>query len=203
MPATLDQLKKWNSENQTRGETNGKTNGQSLVGRLNLEKVGLSGHSFGAVTTQAVSGQNYGRQGQIYSDARIKAAVAMSPSTPQFGNSEATFGKVEIPWLLMTGTKDKSIIARTTPEDRRKVYQQLPERGHFFELVLDGAEHMAFSETKLTGGSQRNPSHHKSILGLSSAFWDAYLKDEQAAKEWLKSDSVRTFLEPKDIWQQK
>ena len=44
--AVLDQLDQWN-----------KTAGHALAGRVNLEKVGMSGHSFGAVTTQAVSGQ--------------------------------------------------------------------------------------------------------------------------------------------------
>ena len=44
--AVLDQLARWNE-----GASH------SLAGRLDLRRVGMSGHSFGAVTTQAVSGQ--------------------------------------------------------------------------------------------------------------------------------------------------
>jgi predicted dienelactone hydrolase len=191
VPATLDQLKKWNEP------------GQKLAGRLDLENIGMSGHSFGAVTTQAVSGQSYGRRGQVFTDARIQAAIAMSPSVPQFGNPSETFANVEVPWLLMTGTKDESAVGRTNPQDRRKVFQQLPRSGHFYELVLHDAEHMAFSERKLSGGRHRNPKHHKVILALSSAFWDAYLKNNSAAKDWLNGDQAKKILEPKDLWQRK
>lgn len=191
VPATLGQLERWN-------RPQGK-----LAGRLDLAKIGMSGHSFGAVTTQALSGQNYGRRGQVYTDSRIKAALAMSPSVPQLGNNADTFGKVKIPWMLMTGTQDKSIIARTTPEQRRKVFQQLPKQGHHYEIVLHDAEHMAFSERKLGGFKHRNPQHHKSILAISSAFWDAYLKKDQQAKKWLQSKQVRDVLGSKDVWQRK
>ena len=191
VPATLDQLKEWNS------------NGKKFSKRFDLEHVGMSGHSFGAVTTQAVSGQNYGRRGQQYAEPRIRAAVAMSPSVPRIGNDSNTFGKVKIPWLLMTGTRDKSVINRTTPEDRRKVFQQLPKSGHFYELVLNDAEHMAFSERKLLGGQHRNPNHHKVILALSTAFWDAYLQQNEAAQRWLNGKPAKQTLESKDIWRRK
>jgi predicted dienelactone hydrolase len=46
IPAVLDQLEQWNN-----------SDGHRLARRLNLTRVGMSGHSFGAVTTQAVSGQ--------------------------------------------------------------------------------------------------------------------------------------------------
>ena len=191
VPATLDQLEKWNAQ------------GQKLASRLDMEKIGMSGHSFGAITTQALSGQSYGRRGKMFTDERIKASIAMSPSAPQIGNDERTFGEIKIPCLLMTGTKDKSVIARLTAEDRLKVFEQLPSNGHFYELVLYDAEHMAFSERTLSGGAQRNPNHHKSILALSSAFWDTYLKEDQPAKNWLNGKESKKILDSKDKWQMK
>ena len=103
----------------------------------------------------------------------------------------------------MTGTKDKSIVSRTTPEDRLKVFQQLPAKGHAYELVLNDAEHMAFSERALTGRAQRNKNHHKAILALSSAFWDAYLKDDKAAKQWLNGEKAKKVLDAKDVMRKK
>ncbi len=44
--AVLDQLQAWNTQS-----------GHELSETMNLQQVGMSGHSFGAVTTQAVSGQ--------------------------------------------------------------------------------------------------------------------------------------------------
>lgn len=186
--ATLDQLAKWNSASER------------FAGRFDLTRVGMSGHSFGAVTTQAVSGQSYGRRGQVHSVKRIKAAIAFSPSPPQFGASPENFAKVKLPWLLMTGTKDKSAIGRTTAEKRRLVFEQLPSRGHAFELVLDNAEHMAFSDRTLLGRQHRNPNHHKSIQSISTAFWDCYLLGDGEARAWLSGPQVKRQLDEKDIW---
>ena len=82
------------------------------------------------------------------------------------------------------------------------VYPALPA-GSKFELVLNGAEHSAFSDAKFQRGAARNPNHHKVIEAFSTAFWDAYLKDNAAAKAWLGSSAARKLLEPGDQWQQK
>jgi len=49
----------------------------------------------------------------------------------------------------------------------------------------------------------RNPNHHRAILALSTAFWDAYLRGDAAARAWLDGDGPRSVLEPKDRWQKK
>ncbi len=190
--AVLDQLGVWHA-----------AAGHPLAGRLDLSKVGMSGHSFGAITTQAVSGQSTGRAGQRFTDPRIKAAIPMSQSPPGRGSVEEAFGSVKIPWLLMTGTKDTAIVADFTPESRAKVFPALPEGGKY-ELVLWNAEHSAFTERPLPGDKEpRNPNHHRAILALSTAFWDAYLKSDATAKAWLNSDDVRSVLEPADGWKRK
>jgi predicted dienelactone hydrolase len=82
-----------------------------LAGRLDTKRLGMSGHSFGAVTTQAVSGQRQPIGGSL-TEKRIKAAVVMSPNKPQnkLVSAERAFSEVGIPWLLMTGTKDDAPI---------------------------------------------------------------------------------------------
>ena len=71
-----------------------------------------------------------------------------------------------------------------------------------YELVLDGAEHSAFTERALPGeAGKRNPNHHRAILALSTAFWDAYLMGIAPAREWLQGDGPRSVLEEKDCWQ--
>jgi predicted dienelactone hydrolase len=180
-----------------------KKEGDPLFGRLDLEHVGMSGHSFGAVTTQAVSGQRTARLGDKFRDARIDAAVIMSPSGPRAGSAAEAFGKVELPWLLMTGTKDLSLIGDIDLASRLSVYPALPA-GQKYELVLHEAEHSAFTERALPGESgKRNPEHHKAILALSTAFWDAYLKDDAEAKAWLNGEGARAVLSKEDRWQRK
>jgi len=192
VPAVLDQLEAWNQEA-----------GHPLCGRLDLECVGMSGHSFGAVTTQAVSGQVFAGGRPLFTDRRIKAALAFSPSSPRRGDPAAAFGSVRIPWMLMTGTKDTSPIGVADVASRLNVFPHLPP-GDKYELVLDGAEHSAFTDRSLPGETgPRNPNHHRAILALSTAFWEAYLRHDPAARAWLQGEGPRTVLEEHDRWQWK
>jgi len=190
--AVLDQLARWNA-----------VDAHPLRSRLDLTRAGMSGHSFGAVTTQAVSGQTAARGLISYTDVRIAAAIAFSPSSPRLGDPKQAFGRVAIPWMLMTGTHDVSAIGDQTVEARLAVYPALPP-GSKYEVVLEGAEHSAFTERALPGDSEeRNPNHHRAILALSTAFWDAYLRGDGKARAWLDGEGPRSVLESADRWQRK
>jgi predicted dienelactone hydrolase len=173
-----------------------------LGGRLDLAHVGMSGHSFGALTTQAVSGQAVSGR-TPYTDRRIRAAIALSPSVPRRGRPEDAFAQVAIPWMLMTGTKDDGRIAGLDVASRLAVFPALPP-GSKYEVVLFGAEHSAFTDRELPGDREpRNPNHHRAMLALSTAFWDAYLRADAAARAWLDGAGPSTVLGPKDRWQRK
>lgn len=189
--AVLDQLEAWN-----------KASGHQLAGRLDLGRVGMSGHSFGAITTQAVSGQRFPMLGGA--DPRIKASVIFSPSSPRIGDAKTAFAGVKIPWLLMTGTEDTAAIGGIDLASRLAVFPALPP-GDKFELVLNGAQHSAFGDRDLPGDREgaRNPNHHRAILALSTAFWDAYLRSDPAARTWLEGTGPTSVLEKADRWQKK
>lgn len=191
VPAVLDQLATWNADPN-----------HPLGGMLDLAHVGMSGHSFGAVTTQAVSGQAFMGEASL-TDPRIRAATAFSPSAPRVGRAERAFGSVAIPWMLMTGTEDNAPIGNIDVEARLEVFPALPPGGKY-EVVLFGAEHSAFGDRALPGESgMPNPNHHRVILALSTAFWDAWLKEDPFARAWLDSDGPETVLETDDRWQRK
>ncbi|MBX3354242.1 MAG: hypothetical protein KF724_00915 [Phycisphaeraceae bacterium] len=177
--AVIDQLDRWSRED-----------GHALAGRLDLERIGMSGHSFGALTTQAVSGQAPAL-GRSAADHRIRAACAMSPSAPRLGGDRAAaraFSGVRIPWLVMTGTNDVSLIGGADLESRLAVFPALPP-GSKYELVLFEAEHSAFGDRALPGDrGNRNPNHHRAILAITTAFWEATLRDDERARAWLDAE---------------
>ena len=193
IPAVIDQLESWNRSSDS-----------PLAGRLDLKRIGMSGHSFGAVTTQAVSGQRTALGAASFTDTRIKAALAMSPSSPRNGGDpKRAFGGVTIPWLLMTGTNDVAVIGDADVASRLAVFPALPPGGKY-ELVLNGAEHSAFSDRALPGDREkRNPNHHRVILALSTAFWDAWLREDAEARAWLDGTGPSSVLGKQDRWQRK
>lgn len=189
--AVLDQLTSWNSDEL-----------HPCHLRLDLEHVGMSGHSFGAITTQMVAGESMPLLGTKYTDPRIDAALPMSPSSPHRGDLDRAFATVRVPWLLMTGTLDVSPIGEQDAASRQQVYPHLPKGIDRYELVLDGAEHSAFTERGLPSEKhKRNPNHHQVILALSTAFWDAYLRGDQAARSWLEGDGAGKVMQDQDRWQ--
>lgn len=189
--AVLDILALWQTDNDS-----------PFYKRMNLGLVAMSGHSFGAITTQAVSGQKdmFLRRGP---DERIDAAIILSPSSPRFRSAAAAFGEVRIPWLLMTGTEDVSRIGNQTVSSRLAVFPALPS-GNKYELVLYEAKHSAFTEAFfLNENDNRRPHHHLAIKSISTAFLDMYLKKDPRAKEWLIGEGPQSVLAINDRWQTK
>jgi predicted dienelactone hydrolase len=172
----------------------------NLYGRLDLDKIGMAGHSFGAKTTQAVSGQVISYLTEEISDPRIKAALALSPSLEGELDPVDQFRAVNMPWMLMTGTEESSL------EERLSIYPALPPGGKY-ELVLSGGEHLAFTDVTALSVLEmlftRNPAHHPEIAALSTAFWDSWLLGDSAARVWLEGDGALTVLQAQDTWQLK
>ena len=161
--AVLDQFGLWNKDES-----------HPLAGRLDLGRIGMSGHSFGAVTTQAVSGQVF-PIGKGFTDPRINAAVLMSPSTPRAGGDpKKAFGEVKIPWMVPPAPAATHPSGNLTPKSRLTVFPACRRAGKY-QLVLDKAEHSALGDRELPGEAHRhNPNHHRAILAVTTAFWDAY-----------------------------
>lgn len=192
VPFVLDQLEKWNAEE-----------GNPLHGKMDLTKIGMSGHSFGAVTTQGMMGQRFPGNRTV-ADTRLKAFVLFSPSAHRTASPETAFGQVTKPVLCMTGTKDVSVIEKgLDPLSRQLVYKALPA-GDKFQLIFENGEHYTFGDSAQPG-MEEQAKHHPAIQKLSTAFWDAYLKGDEKAKAWLQSGTPKKALslDPKDVWEWK
>jgi len=192
IPFVLDQLELWNADAA-----------HPLKGRLDLERIGMCGHSFGAVTTQGMMGQRF-LANRTFADPRFDAFLPMSPSASRGLSSENAFAHIAAPVLCMTGTEDTSFITpEVTAASRRKVYAALPA-GDKYQLVFAGGRHSAFSDTALFN-EKRFEHHHGAIQRISTRFWDAYLRGDAEAKAWLRSERPRSdckLLET-DVWEWK
>jgi dienelactone hydrolase len=188
--AVIDQLEAWNSDAE-----------HTLFGRLDLDLIAMTGHSFGARTTQAVSGENLRSIIRSTREPRIKVAIPFSPSSNEAESFDELFKDVDIPWLLMTGTEDVAVVGDTSVADRLAVFPALPPVGKY-ELVLFEGEHHAFTDRELsTVQKPRNPQHHDIIKALSTAFLDAWLNSFPDALNWLEGEGAREVLLPMDSWQ--
>jgi len=183
-----------------------RSEGKCDLARIDLAKLGMSGHSFGAITTQAVSGQHYplaAMQGSA--DPRIVAAIAFSPSPPMRGHDDAgAFGTVRIPFLSVTGTED---VVPLTPQisaaDRQRPFRAMPP-GRKYLLVLAGANHMQFNgQDVLRNGMAPDPHVRAVTIAVTTAFWKATLMHDAKAADWLARGGPQEILTAGDGFETK
>jgi pimeloyl-ACP methyl ester carboxylesterase len=164
-----------------------------LRGLVNENEIGMAGHSFGAWTTLALVGEKT-TPPHTFTDPRIKAAIAMSAPVPG-GAAKAAgqFSAIAVPVFHMTGTRDDSPIGETKAAERRIPFDQATTPGTCL-LILNGADHMTFSG-HIFGAFRQDDAHYQSIiLPASIAFWDATLRGNQAARDWLYHGGFSTLL---------
>jgi predicted dienelactone hydrolase len=172
------------------------------LSRIDLGRIGMSGHSFGAITTQAIAGQHFAMPAAAdWGDKRVTAAIAFSPSPPMLGDDGAAFGALGIPFFSVTGTADAaSITPNVSAADRQRPYRAMPAGGKYL-LVLDGANHMEFNgQDTLRNGMKPDPHIRAVTIAATTAFWRATLMDDAAVRRWLAApDGLRAMLKPSDL----
>jgi len=176
-------------------DTLAKVNAQEgpLRNKLDLNRVGVAGHSFGAFTTLAIAGQRFGPRERSLADERVKAAVAMSAPVPR-RTSERNYAPIKIPILHLTGTADESPLNETTAKDRRVPFDSI-NRAPQFLITFTGGDHMVFSgASRGVRDRARDDEMHRVILESTTAFWDAFLRQDTNALAWLRDAGLRATL---------
>jgi predicted dienelactone hydrolase len=179
-------------------------------------RIGLAGHSYGALTAQTIAGQPLGVT--TMRDPRIKAVIAFSPgaTSPERAKS---MSKVDIPFFCITGDHDQFVTFKKDADaiqlgmslaNREAVFAQLPA-GKKLQLKLRDADHMSFAgegvdpkrfsrDIKVT--EQGNRLLWGRVSEMTTAFWAYYLAAEgrsvPATKEAFE-ERLRALKEPDDV----
>jgi predicted dienelactone hydrolase len=175
-------------------------------GRFDLDHIGVAGHSFGAYTTMAIAGANPVLPSggvEKFGDPRVKAIVAMS--VPPLKNQD--FAAVKIPSLHFTGTDDQIHLVRgDAVKDRRIPYDQAHGPDAYLVIFQNGT-HMSFSGREglleTDADKARDAKIHDLVQRGSTAFWDAYLKGDAKAADWLSKGGYAQALGARATFEQK
>ncbi len=173
--------------------------------RLDLDRIGVAGHSFGAFTTLAVAGEVFTTSRGtklMWPDSRVKAAIAMSESPPPDPSTwDDAFPHIAIPMMHMTGTIDDNPFGDSKAAVRRVPFDHIPPVADQYLIILQGGDHMVFSGRTQqgepmsgTGNPALDPTFQVLIQQSTTAFWDAYLKSDARAQDWLQTGGCKQML---------
>lgn len=143
---------------------------------VDLEKIGIGGHSWGGFTTFTILGQKHSSKGHKlnFKDERIKAAISLSPQAPKL-NPEEAFSAIDVPVLHITGKFDDSPVGLTTPEDRQLPFKYMNNSDQYL-IVFDKADHMIFAaQRRKDNFTEDDLKIMDSTTKATSEFWKKYL----------------------------
>lgn len=117
-----------------------------LQGKIDANRIAVAGHSRGATTALMIGGLGTFPGPTSYTDARVKAVAALSPSGTReaWGVTNDSFAGIRVPMLVMTGTRDTGMNEEETPEWRMQVFENAPA-GDKWLVVIDGVRHNTFT----------------------------------------------------------
>ncbi|MEM9701562.1 MAG: hypothetical protein AAF907_03865, partial [Planctomycetota bacterium] len=168
-----------------------------LAGKINRNVIGVGGHSFGAHTAQLVAGtktKTFGGGTKSHADERPKAFLLISPQGRGPQLDERAWDDFDRPALVMTGSNDGGRNGQGH-EWRLDPYEFSPPDEKFL-LFIQGAYHGFGGITGTTGmgnSGPANPNHVVYVQSTTTAFWDAYLKDDAEAKKALGANAIETL----------
>lgn len=168
-----------------------------LEGEIDELHIGVGGHSMGSFTAEAVAGALVdlpGKPVSSFADGRVKAVLCLSPQGPgQFGLTDASFRSLRVPYLGVTGSLD-SLGPLASPAWHKTPFELSPA-GDKYHVDIEGATHMSFISARTLQPAKTQQADE--ILGYTNsaalAFWDAYLKNDGNAKEYLQSNGLASF----------
>ncbi len=111
-----------------------------FAGTVDPERIGVTGHSFGAFTALATAGGSRTSSGAIPADERVDAIVAMAPASRL--NSDEELESIDVPTLLVSGTLDE-----TTPIEPQteRPWELIPGRP-LWRVDITDAGHQSFTD---------------------------------------------------------
>jgi dienelactone hydrolase len=166
--------------------------------RIDPQRIGMAGHSYGANTALLVSGAQVAREqgALVLRDSRVRAATIIS--APPFhgeGEMRSILGKINVPTLHVTGTLDDIRVPgyRSNIDDRIAVFEAtsaLVSGTPKHLIVFTGATHSIFTDRIDRAGLELNTTVKAATKQVALAFFDIQFKERPREEliQWFEAN---------------
>ncbi|MCB9933839.1 MAG: alpha/beta fold hydrolase [Planctomycetes bacterium] len=164
-----------------------------LTGRFDMNRVGVTGHSYGGATAHFMGGAEVDMDDhhEDLSDPRVKAVVPMAAGDIGLGSpwfDDTSFDHYATPCLQITGTEDGWL-------GKKASYDDMPDGDKYF-VALRNVDHLDFTNAEVDWS--RKARANLLICALTTVFFDKYLKgDQHAADKYLNEE----YMDKQCDWQ--
>ena len=173
-----------------------------LRGKIDRARIGVGGHSFGALTSQAIAGARFA--GKTFADERPKAILLLSgQGRGRAGLADGSWEGCKRPMMVMSGSRDRGMEGEE-PRWRMEPFEFAPP-GDKHSVWIEGATHMSFTgrlaqeekprglrgrilERQAKGTDQK--AVFEEVKKATLVFWNAYLKEDSGARTVLQSGEL-------------
>ncbi|MEO0974420.1 MAG: hypothetical protein AAFX85_15125 [Pseudomonadota bacterium] len=154
-----------------------------LAGRIDRERIGVGGHSFGASTAQLLGGAlviRDQRRSRPYRDPRVKALALISPQGRGQLHDDGSWDELKVPTLTVTGTRDRGRDGQGW-QWRLEPFHGAPAGAQYAVVIQDGTHAMGgLDRASPHLPSLHEPDHAQFVFESSLQFWNAWLKGRSA-----------------------
>ncbi|MEX0957021.1 MAG: hypothetical protein WDZ83_17630 [Rhizobiaceae bacterium] len=150
-------------------------------------KSAITGHSFGAYTSQLIAGAEIDvpDKGAVnFKDERFSAAILLSAQgRDQQGLRQGSWDGISGPMLNVTGTRDGGAKGQDW-HWKVEPFEFAPPGDKYLALLTDADHYLGGIAVPQ---QMPVPTHLDAVLQITLAFLDAYLTTDKDAKDWLSS----------------
>lgn len=176
----------------------------ALKDKMDIKRIGVGGHSFGAHTAMLLAGAKVYPPGEPngteFGDKRPKTFVMISAQGTGRLLRRESYEALDRPTLFITGSRDTSPLRDEPPAWRVEPFRFSPP-GERYLLYLDGAHHgfggIAGVKVPYAGRGQDREAHVEQVRAVSLAMWRAHLAEDPAARAWLNKPDLEAATDGK------
>jgi predicted dienelactone hydrolase len=189
-----------------------KGEGDTAVKVIDREKLGIAGHSAGALTAQLAIGAKARSlesfQPKSYAQTRFKSAVLISgQGTKTRLFTEESWNEIDKPMLVISGTLDTVESTRDTPESRCEPFE-FARPGQKYLVFIEGATHSSYGGyARMRSKSDEDVGDVGMISRVTTcsvhAFLDSTLMNDEKARAYLDSESLVELSKGKTTYKRK
>jgi len=160
----------------------------AIENRIDHDRIGVGGHSYGAFTAQLIGGTDPLGPGE-FADPRVRCVLLISPQGVGGLLTESSWDSFVGPALTISGDNDEGRNGEPAIW-RRDGFDRSPENTHTLMWIEDAYHNFGGISGRILPGPDQgpaNPVHVQYVQDATNAFWNHHLRN--------RSDDVDAFAD--------